>query len=260
MIRKQDVYQVGILVVIVMAFSFVMLLNDYNQMEDDLISGNYTVYDGRYSDFKEFEEGLTIAENGVVYRNVYMGYINNTIVDNSFMEGIGTHQLNEDNLEILQSAKWETILKMVFLHFHYVMAVLVYLMYRLVDYLLVGLIGANNLFIKHKGDISDNNFQNVMQDFKYIYDMFYNKMQVVVAIMFGLVTTFIIRMAANLDDYRLVILTIIGYTLVSVINYILKIGVEKGNKGEGMLGTESLEEKKDKEVEDDEEVEEEEGR
>lgn len=84
--------------------------------------------------------------------------------------------------------------------------------------------------------------------------MFYNKMQVVVAIMFGLITTFIIRMAANLDDYRLVILTIIGYALVSVINFILKIGVEKGNKDKGMLGTESLEEKKDKE---DEEVEDE---
>lgn len=235
MIRKSDIYHAGVLLVLVTAFSFVMMNNDYNSMLDDLDSGRYTVYEGKYNDFKEFDSGLTIAENGVVYRNVYMGYINNTVVDNSSLGDFGTNNDTETNKELLEGAKWETLIKMTILHLHYVMALLVFLMYRLVDYILVGVIGANRLFIKHRGDISDDNFNNVLRDFKEIYKIYYNRMQILATLIFGLITTFLIRMSVNLDDFRLVYLILISYSLFTVLNYCLKLKIVKEDTKKGEL-------------------------
>lgn len=224
-INRKEICQLGIVVVLVIAFSFVMINNDYNSMVDDLESGQYTVDEGRYSNFKGYKEGLTIASNGVVYRNVYLGYINNTIVDNSFMGISNGDVLDETNVENLKSAKWETVFKMLIMHFHYIMAVGIYLLYRLIDYIVIVIIGLNGIFVKHKGDISDSNFDNVIRDLKKIKCIYNNNMQVVFTIVFSVISTFGIRLALNYDDYSLMYVFVITYMLITVLNYILKYNI-----------------------------------
>lgn len=224
-IDKKELCQLGIVMVLVVAFSFVMINNDYNNMLEDLESGQYTKVEGNYSDFKGYETGLTIAENGAVYRNIYLGYINNIIVDNSFMGISKDSMLDESKIENLQSAKWETVTKMLLMHFHYIMAIGVYLLYRLIDYVVIVIIGLNGIFVKHRGDISDSNFDNVMRDLRKIKCVYNNNMQVVFTIIFSVLSTFGIRLALNYDDYSLMYVLIIAYMLITVLNYILKYNI-----------------------------------
>lgn len=217
---KKLMIQLLIIVILVTTLSAVMIGIDFNNMMDDIENGNYEVYNGEYADFTEFGNGVTVADNGAVSRTSYLGYVNNIIVDNDFIDK-GNNRITEDDAVLLSEIKPSFIARMVVAQAHFFGAVLMFVLYKFVIQPIIYYVYKINKLVLSR-DYTEDNILKVNEDTKEFISVFNNKHLMYLDILYISISTYIIRISINLGRLDFIMVMVATYVIIALINYMFE--------------------------------------
>lgn len=120
--------QLLLLVVFVTCANISMNINSHQAIIDDIQNDNYYTSKDNYYHFTQLPLGTSIAEDGIVHRSHYLGYVHNVIIDGAVV-GID-ERIDEPHIETLQDTRFITYFHMLLAQSHLWLLVSVWLFFN----------------------------------------------------------------------------------------------------------------------------------